>query len=400
MKVIQNIIAAGLFISAGPLAGAQETLSLEGFLSEVSAKNLSIKAQNATAEGANAAAAGFALPAPMVGVTQTQDQSGRASGFEVSQTMPFPTKLTSDRSARRAEAEAQSAAAKGQVRETLAEAKITYFRLWQGQERVRLLLEKKAAIGEHIKLSTASARSDSFLKIHLIKTETDLDLLENEILQAEQEHHEQMIQAALLLNRDPHGFKPSVQEPVQSKMPIEKPTAQAFALEAKKFELESFKARESEADSLWLPDFNFRYREMAGTPMAPKFSEVMVGVSLPFIFFWEPRAASSKAASERMRAEAVYDLEKRKVEAARASLLSKAELLLKQMAVFQEKLLPKAEKRVRLVHNIAQRDMETLQDHRETMEALPELKLRVLELRTKYEETIAELEKYSSGEKK
>jgi hypothetical protein len=38
--------------------------------------------------------------------------------------------------------------------------------------------------------------------------------------------------------------------------------------------------------------------------------------------------------------------------------------------------------------------METIQDHRETMEAFPELKMIELDLRVQYEEAIAELEKF------
>ena len=52
-----------------------------------------------------------------------------------------------------------------------------------------------------------------------------------------------------------------------------------------------------------------------------------------------------------------------------------------------------------LVRNVAPRDMESLQDHRETMEAFPELKLKVLELRGQYEEVVSELVKFERGTK-
>lgn len=54
---------------------------------------------------------------------------------------------------------------------------------------------------------------------------------------------------------------------------------------------------------------------------------------------------------------------------------------------------------MKLVHNLAPRDMETLQDHRETMEAFPDLKLKALEIRRTYEETVAELLKFERGPK-
>lgn len=51
---------------------------------------------------------------------------------------------------------------------------------------------------------------------------------------------------------------------------------------------------------------------------------------------------------------------------------------------------------MRLVHNLAPRDMETITDHRETMEAFPNLKMNELDLRQQYEEVISELEKHIS----
>ncbi len=123
----------------------------------------------------------------------------------------------------------------------------------------------------------------------------------------------------------------------------------------------------------------------------------MVGVSLPFIFFWEPRAASSSATAQRLQAEYEFDKEKRKIQVQKTSLIVKAESLKKQLDNLITKLLPKAEKRMRLVHNLAPRDMETLQDHRETMEAFPDLKLKALEYREQYEEAISELQKYAQS---
>ena len=52
---------------------------------------------------------------------------------------------------------------------------------------------------------------------------------------------------------------------------------------------------------------------------------------------------------------------------------------------------------MKAVHNLAPRDMETLQDHRETREAFPELQMKALELRLLYEETVTEIEKYLPG---
>ncbi|PWU19702.1 MAG: hypothetical protein C5B49_05390 [Bdellovibrio sp.] len=372
-------------------ARGEESMALDQFLSEVHSQNLSIKVEEAAAKAATEGASEVAIPPPMVGVTQLKDQSGQANGFELSQTIPFPTKLSSDHAARILAAEAKTAMRNVKEREVLANAKLLYFKLWKAQERTMLLREKKGAIALHLKLAQAATRSDSFLKIHLIKAEGEQDLLENEITQSEQERRERQIAMAEILDRNAKNFRPVAREVPLSPLPRPGGLEAISQIKVQKFQLEAAKARESEARSSWFPDLNLRYREMGGTPMNPKFSEVMIGVSLPFLLFWEPKAASRQAAAERMQFEFLLAQEERQIETKRESLLSKAESLKVQIEQFHEKLLPRAEKRMRLIHNMAPRDMETLQDHREAMEAFPDLKLKALELREQYEEVIAEL---------
>lgn len=381
-------------------AFGDELLPLDQFLNEVRGQNLSLKAEEASATASREGTSGIAIPPPMVGVTQLSDQSGKANGFEISQTIPFPTKLSNDHSARKFESEARTAMRNVKEREVLADAKLRYFMLWKAQEKIALLQEKKGAIAQHLKLAQAATRSDSFLKIHLIKSEGDFDLLENEIIQAEQERRERQVQISESLNRDPKSYKPVAKEFSVSPLPKQISLEMPNQIEVKKFELEALKAREGESRSSWFPDLNLRYREMGGTQMNPRYSEIMVGASLPFVFFWEPKAASGKASAQRLQGEYLLAQEKRQIESRREILFVKAESLKRQLDQFKDKLLPRAEKRMRLVHNLAPRDMETLQDHREAMEAFPELKLKVLDIREQYEEVIAELEKFASGDEK
>ena len=390
-----------IFVSLlSTMANADEAMTLDQFLIEAQGQSLTLKAEGASALAAQEAASGISIPPPMVGVTEMRDQTGKATNFEISQNIPFPTKISSDYSARKFEAEAKGTMRSLREREILADGKLLYFKLWKAQERINLLNEKRVAIEQHLKLSRAATRSDSFLKIHLIKAESDLDLLQNEIIQAEQERRERQIEAAEFLNRDPRIFKPLARDFPVSTLPSEQSLDRPNQLVLRELDLEALKARESEAKSSWFPEFSLRYREMGGTQMTPRYSEVMVGASLPFVFFWEPRAASGKASAERMRGEFLLSQEKRKIESRRASLNLKAESLKKQLDLFRESLLPRAEKRMHLVHNLAPRDMETLQDHRETMEAFPDLKLKALDIREQYEQAITDLEKFKSGDQK
>jgi len=194
-------------------------------------------------------------------------------------------------------------------------------------------------------------------------------------------------------------FKPTALEPTLSQIP-QKLSYQNlnsdgnYQLESSRLRLESFKERETIAKSSWLPDFSLRYREMVANSMSNRYNEVMLGVTLPFLYFWEPNSEVKKAKSESLRAALSFNREKKNLEAKTILLYEKAKSLLKQIENLKNKLIPRAEKRMRMVHNLAPRDMETIIDHRETMEAFPNLKMNELELRRQYEEVVAELEKY------
>lgn len=375
---------------------AEDRISLDSFLGEVRAQNLSLKVSSAQTEAAKANAVGISLPPPMVALTQMQDQSGQAGGFEISQSVPFPTKLSNERSSRGYESQAREKMSLVTGKQIFAQGRLLYFNLWREQERLELLQEKRAVIQQHIRLATAGARSDNFLRIHVLKAESDFDLLESEILVSQQSLREIQIQMAEFINKDPSQFKPVVDEPSLAPLPTENDLSTPVQIQAKELEFESLKSKESETKATWFPDLNLRYRESGGTSMNPRYNEVMLGVTLPFIFFWEPKATSNKAFAERLQGELELNQEKRKIDSRKTSLLAKGESLRKQLNLFKEKLLPRAEKRMHLVHNLAPRNMETLQDHRETMEAFPDLKMKVLDLRTQYEEVAAELQTYSS----
>jgi cobalt-zinc-cadmium efflux system outer membrane protein len=399
MNIIQitSLLLVGL-ASVQALAG--ERLTFDAFVKAAREQNLSLKVESAKSEASRANSRGLTIPPPMVGFMRMTDQSGSsAGGFEVNQTIPFPSKIYHDHSARKLEAEAQEESRLGMESEILGKARLVYFNLWASQQRKDALKEKKSVIENHIRLSRAGVRGDSFLRIHLLKAESDLDLLENEILAIDQEIKEKQAAVAEFLNIDASSFHPDLEEPPLAVSPNENTLAASHQLEAARLSFESFKVREQAAGAAWFPDLFLRYKETGQTQLMPKLSEIMVGVSLPFLFPWEPSAASSKTTAFKLQSELEFEREKRKIASEGGVLISRATALKKQLDNISQRLLPRAEKRMKLVHNLAPRDMETLQDHRETMEAFPDLKLKALELRAQYETTIAELQKYERGQR-
>jgi cobalt-zinc-cadmium efflux system outer membrane protein len=377
---------------------AADPLSYESFLKAALEQNLGLKIESAKSGSTRSNSKALNIPPPVVGYMRMTDQSGSsANGIEVTQTIPFPGKLSHDHSARKYEEQAQDETRKAAESEIRAKAKVIYFNLWASEERRAAFRQKRSAIQDHIRLSRAGVRSDSFLRIHLLKAESDLDLLENDLIAADQDVIEKEAQAAEFLNVDATTFHPALEEPPATQLPREKSLASSHQLEAARLTLESFKARESAANSTWFPDLYLRYKEIGQTQLMPQTSEVMIGVSLPFIFPWDASASAGKASAQRSQSEFEFEQETRKIDTEQGVLIQKATSLRKQLDNITQKLLPRAEKRMKLVHNLAPRDMETLQDHRETMEAFPDLKLKALDLRAQYEDAVAKLLKYDRG---
>lgn len=377
---------------------ASEKLSLEKFLQRTKIQNLDLKIDQASSDAQNANAKGISLSPPMLAAGRMQEETGASStNIEISQEIPFPTKTSGDLKARNNEAKAQEQIRLGREKEILALAKFYYIDLWSAEKRIELLSQKKTIFENHIKLAKSSARSDSFASVHVLKTESDLDLLENELLEAKQILEEKQARIAVFLNENPSSFKMITEEPPLSPFPKIDPKDSTHQLQAVNYMLESLKGKELEANSQWLPDLTFKYRKAGPTSMAGASNEYMVGITLPFIFFWEPNRASQKAAALRLQGEFELEKQRRTIEADKVSLLSKLESLKAQLEILNAKLIPRAERRMKLVHNLAPRDLETLQDHRDTMEAFPELKLKALALRVTYEQAVAEIERYSTN---
>lgn len=395
--------AAFLFIifTSSTLSAAQtevKNMTFDDFIKEIENQNLSLKIAKAKSDVSEAGAIGVKIPNPTIGYIKRTDYSGNsANGVEFKQEIPFPTKITNDYEARKYEARSQQESYLGVKSEVFARARLIYFNLWKSQRLKEILKEKIKVIEDHVKLTRAIVRSDSFLKVHLIKAESDLEFLDNELIQADQQIKENSAIMAQFLDVDPNSFNPTLTEPPLIKIPNIQELDNPHQLEAKKLKVQSLKKREKEADAGWLPNFYVKYQDLSRTQMLPGYSMATVGVSLPFIFPWEPYSISKESAASSRQAEAEYRREKRTIEAQIKILFDKLDSLKKQLDNIDKRLLPLAKKRLAIIRNLTPRDIPTLQEYRETTENFPDLKLEELRVRTEYEETASAILQFERG---
>jgi outer membrane protein TolC len=394
--LISGVLAA-LVTLASNAAFCATTLSLDEYLAKVEKQNLEWKAISSKIDAAKAKSVGVSLSPTMVSLIQMNSENAEsARGYEITQSIPFPTKIFDEHAVREFEAQSIEQQSLANQVGILAEAKKAYVDLWGQTEELKILEERKDVLAAHLKLSRSGIRSDSLMKVHFLKAESDLDDLSSETFSVEEKIKSARIKMNLYLNQNPESPLPDLVEPPLEKIPT-KLSETNHDLKALEFENRASQKKESLAKSSWFPNFTFRYKEIGATSMAPKNNEWMVGIDLPFLFFWQPRAEAQAAVAERMKAEVELHNKRTSLLAEKAEILAKAQRVRKQLELIDQRLMPRAREREKLIHQISPRDMESLQDHRMALEAGPELKQKRLNLWLEYQDLTAELQKLTTN---
>ncbi len=371
-------------------AVARTTLTLPEFLSQVELHSPDLKIEKATSEEALAKAKGIRIPPPMVGLMQMKDGGGTNQGIEVSQELPFPTKISAEKETRKLESDLRKSNFSYRKNEILSEARTTFFEFWSDFEKTEIIKEKRNWLKKHARLARTLTRSDSTAQLHLLGIESDVDMLENDVLEAE---------ASLLKSKNRLKlFAPTINvdqiEPEASKFKnvggLNKPSS-SLSVQLKQTELKTIESQKKLIDQAYLPNLLVRYRGYNGNSITPKSEELMVGVTLPFIYFWQPKAESAEASARLTKAQSEVTKTQVEFDTGIQSLSALIESMEKQLLTLESILLPRAHRRMKLVDNLSPRSMEGLEEHRTVMLSYLDLKLKAVEVRAQLEKSIAEL---------
>lgn len=388
---IHLLLYATISFSSFIAKAETDRLNMSQFLSEVRRTSPEFAIEKANVEASRARASGIRINPPMIGYMQMKDGSGTNHGLEIAQEIPFPTKISQNKKVRDLELEAQQESSQLQEASLLADARAAYVAFWGAYARLNIQKEKHAWLIHHVKITRTTSWSDTAAKIHLLEVETDADLVENEVLSLESDLIEKRNELKI--------FAPELK--VDELIPVEPPliltkfdkhiTSPLVSLREK--ELQAKEAFEGLQKQAYAPDLFVRLRSYNGNESAPRSQELMVGISVPFLYFWQPKAEVAEASAQRMKAHA--ELQKSKIEIGGrfSSLIKKAETTQAQIKNLKEKLIPRSERQVKLVRNLSQRTMEGLDEHKKVMLGLLDLRIRVIELRVAYEDLIKNIMK-------
>lgn len=370
----------GLLLTSVPLAWAD---SIDSFLTKVKTKNLEISSQSSLISAAEARSRGLSLKAPMVGVGQMRSLEGPAYAFEVQQEVPLSNRLSTDKKSRELSYDLQKKESDFFTREKMLEARLAFISYWKNFETIKYREEIRDWLKQHLSYARSVLRSDSSASVYALEIESYLGIIENEISTIKSSLESEKAKLKELSfdeNYDP-GL-PIVDE--EKPLPEASLTSRVSSINLSRLKIAN--SNLEVAKSAYFPNLVFKVRKLDRPMIGMANQEIMIGIDLPFAFFWQPRAENAEAVSNKYMVEAQYRKAEVESEAYKQSLKSKAEILKKQMRTLKEISIPAAEKALKYSKNIAPRDMTGLETHRRILQDYIELKSQLIEIRMNYEE--------------
>ncbi len=387
--LLARILALTLIFTSQFGYADQAKVSIEDYMAAVREQSPSIAVSKSETAAVSARAVGIRLEAPMVGYMQMRDGAIRRNGFELSQQIPFPSKITKERQLRSLQAQSQNLQNESVTATILADARLAFVSYWASAERVSVIESKKSWLQRHSKIAKSSGRYNTEGQIYAIETQAQEDETENELLKAQSDLIAARNELKLFAPEFNLAGKEVLPPPLSS---FELQATTSPAIETLKKQTEEKKASESLAKIAYAPDLFVRYRtfEEVGSTI-PRNEELMVGLTLPFLYFWQHKAEISAASADRLRGEALLRQAQVNYTSSSESLLRTEQSIRRQLENLNSKILPRSEQRVRLVKNISQRTMQGLAQTNSVMLSHYNLKLSAIETRLQHERTIRDL---------
>lgn len=357
--------------------------SIGTFINRVKEKNLEISAQTSIVSASKERSKGYSLMAPMVGVSQMKSGHGTSYNFEVQQEIPLSNRLTSDKKMRESSFELQKKESDFFVREKLLEARLAFVAYWRNYEKQKYIKEVRDWLKQHLKYAQSLVRSDANSQIYALEIESYLGILENELSSV-----------TSLLESDKAKLKElSFDENYGPDVPVlDEPPVLADAIGTSRIssinlsKLRVASAKLDVAKASYLPNLSVTVRKMDRPMLGMADQEIMLGIDLPFAFFWRPRAEKAEAIAQKAVADATYRKSEVEGEALKKSLKVRADILKKQIKTLEEVSIPAVQKSLKYVRNIAPRDMAGLETHRRLFQDYISLRSQMVDLRMSYEE--------------
>lgn len=381
--MIQILLITTLAIN---LIGKSYADDVSAFLVRVKNKNMELQSQRLLTNAALERSKGLSLKAPFVGVSQMRNLEGVSYVFEVSQEIPLSSRLNQDQKAREGKLELQKKESVYVSQEILLGARLAFINYWMSYQKLQLIQELRDWLKHHAHYAQSLVRSSTDLKVYALEIESAVGIYENEAstlksnLEIEKSKLKEMAYDQVY---DPG--EPTIDDPLA--FPEARSDSKISSINFSKLKIANSELEV--AKSSYAPNLFVKLRKMDRQMIGMPNQEIMLGVDLPFAYFWQPRAENAEARASKYVAEANYRKSEVEAQALKESLKKRSEILKNQLETLKTVSLPAAEKRLQYLKNISPRDVDGLESHHKIFHDYIEIKTQLVEIRMKYEELYA-----------
>lgn len=396
--MLRSFSAAGVFVLLSSSPALAESLRLSQLIDAAQRENPDLKVLSAKLEALVAQRSGAGqLPAPMVAISSMGESDPfsmrEKPSYEVSQTLPFPTKILASKRAASLTLTAGKAATEYDTRVIVSSVRAAFWDYFRAYNEKQLKEEQLQVLKDHLRRIARSPVSDTLTNSHILGIQNEISAMDSELDEASFQIRRVRNVLAVYTGLSTETLMRAPENLPLSDLPaISIQAADNPLLEKARTEVERARADLSLAQNAYLPDFTLTYKWNSSFGPMPRSQEIMLGMSLPFVFFWQPAAEAREAKARLIESEAMEEKARRESLAALSNLSEELAVLARKFQRLEKESIPRSEKRMALAHSISFSDMQSLDQHREILEDLLKLKLERLQVRADYEKKLAELQ--------
>lgn len=351
---------------------ASTTLNLESVINKTLSAHPSLEAARAKSVAAREAekASGY-LNDPKVSFTwmgqegpftNMQGNSSKPS-WSISQSFAFPSTWWNMQKSLSHKTEAANIEESWKKSELIFNATRTFWNLALAQKTLSLLKEEKSIIKKHKRNTTLRPVRNELVQAHLLEVDEDLALLENSISLAKAEEFDAYARVLELTGETPPKGK-IPQAVFKKQIAFSEMNTETLDQDYRLKRIEALqlsqKAKVSEARSAYAPTLQASFKSLSEDSAMPNAKEFMLGISVPFAYFWQKNAKISMEQAKAKSLDAQYRTLKLRLNADLESNLAKIASTSEAIQRLNSKIIPIAKKRYDLLSKISATDMETL----------------------------------------
>lgn len=374
------------------MSHAEQGLNFEEFWQQVKATNPSIKEKYAVIKSIEKNPA-LEIPAPEVSVSQMNENVPFSSTgkmlrtFELSQNIPFITKFSKASEIKKTNIQKSNGENLLFQKDLKLESYQAFLTYAKNQELKKILAEKLNFYQDHLARAKSLQVTNQAYQVHLLDIGIEISSIKSELKLKDIEIAESKSLLNRLRNHDIIESLSEVELPALSSPSVDNQEGlqKHPALALNQLEIENMTKEKEMAKLDWAPDLNLKLRDIKSfDPHFTDGKEIMIGITLPFIFPGQRNDKTESLAYKIKSQEYKGEQIKGQLNQNYSTLKNKLKEQWILLSIYKEQNLPLVQKKMSLAHKLTTTDMESLDAHRNAIDQLFNLKSRIIEEEMNY----------------